>query len=218
VASTVARYQMASAAASAQTVAAFAGDTSPLTAPGAFAGVSSQGFPITEPIVATIDRFEPAPLEPLPDNWWGDAEKFMASVEQLIVSEIQDAGRTASQVEMVTRPEWQNYVRMLNPPSCARCAILAGRIYRDLDAFDRHPGCDCVMVPVQDWQAAHDRAYSPRPTRRSRRARSADCPRPTQQGHHGRRRHHDRSSTPDRASPAPAAALPASRPTCSATA
>ena len=157
VATMVARYQMASATASTQTMAAFAGDTSPLTAPTAFAGVSSRGFPITEPIVATIDRFEPAPLEPLPDNWWGDAEKFMASVEQLIVSEIQDAGRTASQVEMVTRPEWQNYVRMLNPPSCARCAILAGRVYRDLDAFDRHPGCDCVMVPVQDWQAAHDR-------------------------------------------------------------
>jgi hypothetical protein len=45
---------------------------------------------------------------------------------------------------------------MLNPPSCARCVILAGRIYRDLDAFDRHPLCDCVMVPVENWQAAHD--------------------------------------------------------------
>jgi hypothetical protein len=37
-----------------------------------------------------------------------------------------------------------------------RCAILAGRIYRDLDAFQRHPGCDCVMVPVESWQSAHD--------------------------------------------------------------
>jgi hypothetical protein len=42
------------------------------------------------------------------------------------------------------------------PPSCARCAILAGRIYRDLDAFQRHPLCDCVMVPVETWQDAHD--------------------------------------------------------------
>ena len=156
VSTTVARYQMASATASAQSVAAFADDKAPLTVPAAFAGVSSYGFPISEPIIATIDRFEPAPLEPLPDAWWDDAAKFMASVEQLIASEIQDAGRTASQVEFVARPDWQNYVRMLNPPSCARCAILAGRIYRDLDHFDRHPLCDCVMIPVQNWEAAHD--------------------------------------------------------------
>jgi hypothetical protein len=80
----------------------------------------------------------------------------MADLEQLLLSEIADAGRTASQVEIVGRPDWTNYVRMLNPPSCARCVILAGRIYRDLDAFDRHPLCDCVMVPVENWQAAHD--------------------------------------------------------------
>ncbi len=82
-----------------------------------------------------------------------------AAVEQLIQSEVQDAGRTASQVEFVTRPDWTNYVRMLNPPSCPRCAGLAGRIYRDLDAFARHPGCDCVMVPVDSWQEAHDAGY-----------------------------------------------------------
>jgi hypothetical protein len=80
----------------------------------------------------------------------------MADLEQLLTSEVADAGRSASQVEFVARPEWTNYVRMLTPPSCARCAILAGRIYRDLDAFQRHPGCDCVMVPVESWQSAHD--------------------------------------------------------------
>lgn len=156
---TVAAYQFASASVSSQSVAAMAESPTPLTVPTAFAGVSSYGFPISEPIIATIDRFVPAPLEALPANWWGDALDFMASVEQLIQSEIQDAGRTASQVEFVTRPDWTNYVRMLNPPSCARCAILAGRIYRDLEAFQRHPGCDCVMVPVDSWESAHDEGY-----------------------------------------------------------
>lgn len=156
VASTVSTYQLASAMASANTVAGFAGDQGRLTTAQAFAGVSSLGFPISEPIVATIDRFVPAPLEPLPAAWWDDASAFMAEVEQLVLTEVQDAGRSASQVEFVARPDWQNYVRMLNPPSCARCAVLAGRIYRDLDAFDRHPRCDCVMIPVQNWQAAHD--------------------------------------------------------------
>ena len=157
VAQTVATYQLASATASAQSVSLFAESPTPLTVPTAFAGVSSAGFPIIEPIVATIDRFVPAPAEAVPDNWWAEAQEFMASVEQLIVSEIQDAGRSASQVEFVARPDWTNYVRMLNPPSCTRCAVLAGRIYRDLEEFQRHPLCDCVMVPVTDWQDAHDK-------------------------------------------------------------
>lgn len=160
VVNTVAAYQYASATASAATVARWAGSDGALTIPEVFAGVSSYGFPLSEPIVATIDQYVPAPVEPLPAIWWDDARSFMAAVEQLIASEIADAGRTASQVEFVTRPDWQNYVRMLNPPSCPRCAILAGRIYRDLDAFQRHPGCDCVMVPVQNWEAAHDEGYA----------------------------------------------------------
>lgn len=158
VVSTVAAYQYASAVASTAAVAqmAKAPNPNPLTIARAFMGVSSMGFPVSEPIVATIDRFVPAPLEPLPDAWWDDASEFMGAIEQLIASEVADAGRTASQVEFVARPNWTNYVRMLNPPSCGRCAVLTGRIYRDLDAFARHPGCDCVMVPVTSWQAAHD--------------------------------------------------------------
>lgn len=156
VVATVSAYQYASATASSQAVAGMADSTVPLTDAAAFAGVSSHGFPLYEPIVATIDRFVPAPAEALPANWWRETEAFMGALEQLIASEVQDAGRSASQVEFVDRPEWTNYVRMLTPPSCARCAILAGRIYRDLDAFQRHPNCDCVMVPVESWQAAHD--------------------------------------------------------------
>jgi hypothetical protein len=156
VASTVATYQYASATASSQSIAAMAGEQAALTNAAAFAGVSSRGFPIVEPIIATIDKVTEAPVEALPANWWTDAQEFMAQIEQLIWTEVQDAGRSASQTEFVARPDWQNYVRMLTPPSCARCAILAGRIYKDLDAFDRHPLCDCVMIPVQNWQEAHD--------------------------------------------------------------
>lgn len=155
----VAAYQLASAQAGSEHVAGFAGAPEALTAAGAFAGVSSYGFPISEPIIATIDRFVPAPVAPVPDNWWGKSLSFLDSVEQLIASEVLDAGRTASQVEFGTRPDWTNYVRMLVGTSCPRCAILAGRIYRDLKAFDRHPQDDCIMVPVDSWQDAHDAGY-----------------------------------------------------------
>jgi hypothetical protein len=156
VVNTVSAYQYASAAASVAAIASMADSPTPLVNPRAFMGVSSRGYPISEPLIATIDRFIPAPAEPLPVIWWDEAAAFMASVEQLIASEVADAGRSASQVEFVARPLWTNYVRLLSPPSCGRCAILAGRIYRDIEAFQRHPGCDCVMVPVTDWQDAHD--------------------------------------------------------------
>lgn len=160
VAATVGAYQLAAATASTRSIASMA-DTNPdpVTVARAFAEVSSKGFPILEPIIATIDARAPAPPEALPDAWWDDAAEFMGDVERLIAAEVADAARSASQVEFVARPDWQNYVRVLNPPSCDRCAILAGRIYRDLDAFQRHPGCDCVMVPVQDWEQAHDEGY-----------------------------------------------------------
>lgn len=154
---TISAYQLASATASTMAIAGMAeSGREPLVIASAFAGVSSLGFPISEPLVATIDQHIPAPAEPMPSTWWTDANEFMASVELLIAAEIADAGRSAAQAEIVSRPDWTNYVRMLNPPSCPRCAILAGRIYRDLEGFRRHPNCDCVHVPVASWQSAHD--------------------------------------------------------------
>lgn len=152
---TLASYQLASATASVRTMAALSGD-SPQVNPQLFAGVSGSGFPISEPLVAAIDYRIPAPVEPLPQAWWDDAAAFMADIERLIEAEVQDAGRSAFQAELVAGPDWQNYVRVLVPPSCKRCAILAGRIYRDLEGFERHPNCDCVHWPVQDWEEAHE--------------------------------------------------------------
>lgn len=67
--------------------------------------------------------------------------------ERLIAGLVQDAGRAAEQVAIAARPRI-GYVRYLNPPSCSRCAILAGRVYRYSEGFLRHPGCDCIHVPT----------------------------------------------------------------------
>lgn len=40
------------------------------------------------------------------------------------------------------------WVRLLTPPSCSRCAILAGRFYKWNDGFYRHPMCDCRHIPA----------------------------------------------------------------------
>lgn len=63
-----------------------------------------------------------------------------------VMTQVADAGRGATSVGIAVRPG-TGYVRMLNPPSCSRCAVLAGRWYRYSAGFDRHPRCDCVHVP-----------------------------------------------------------------------
>ena len=67
--------------------------------------------------------------------------------ERLVAGLVTDAARAAEQVEVTVRPNI-GYVRYLNAPSCSRCAILAGRVYRYSEGFLRHPGCDCIHVPT----------------------------------------------------------------------
>ena len=77
---------------------------------------------------------------------------------RLVASLVQDAGRAAQLADVTTRPTVR-HVRHLNLPSCSRCAVLAGRIYRYSTGFKRHPGCDCVMIPTT--LAAPDLTYDP---------------------------------------------------------
>ncbi len=94
-------------------------------APAAFAGTAMDGRPL-------VSLFEQATS--------AGATALMAATQ------IQDSARAAAGVSIVTRPR-VGYVRMLNPPSCSRCVILAGRFYRWSGGFRRHPGCDCRHIP-----------------------------------------------------------------------
>jgi len=75
---------------------------------------------------------------------------FLSMVTQTTIA---DAGRAAAGVDTATRRN-VGYVRMLNPPSCSRCSILAGRFYRWNAGFNRHPKCDCVHVQTTAVAAA----------------------------------------------------------------
>ncbi len=65
-------------------------------------------------------------------------------------TQVADAGRAAEQVAMAAEPAVTGWVRMLVPPACGRCAVLAGRFYRWNSGFLRHPRCDCRTVPAVD--------------------------------------------------------------------
>lgn len=67
-----------------------------------------------------------------------------------LVAQLQaaDAARQALGILTTSRKNLGGHVRVLNPPSCPRCAILGGRFYRWSQGFQRHPQCDCSMAPV----------------------------------------------------------------------
>lgn len=61
-------------------------------------------------------------------------------------TQVADAARGAAGVDIASRPG-VGYVRFLNPPSCSRCSILAGKYFAWNTGFSRHPRCDCIHVP-----------------------------------------------------------------------
>lgn len=146
---TLATYQLASAMNGAAAMAAEAGrDT--LSVPAAFAGTTQLGWPIETPIETILDRLRREAEEEVQRL----TEVMFASLDLFVQAEIIAAGADAASVEIAAGNEWTNYVRVLDLPSCDRCVILAGRIYRDLDGFARHPRCDCQHWPVESWAEA----------------------------------------------------------------
>lgn len=83
------------------------------------------------------------------DGWATTAAMRAAGSQltMLITTAVADAGRAAASVGIAARPR-TGYVRMLNPPSCSRCMILAGKFFRWNQGFQRHPRCDCIHVPT----------------------------------------------------------------------
>ena len=73
-----------------------------------------------------------------------------SSLGLMVATAVQDAGRAAVSSAMVARPKVTGYVRMLNPPSCSRCAVLAGKHYKWNAGFERHPRCDCRHIPASE--------------------------------------------------------------------
>jgi len=107
----------------------------------AFSGWTSDGAPLESllytPTVTVKDRMTTA----------GGLDSAMFSgrsvLEQIVTTQLADAARSAASVDIATRPG-VGYTRFLNPPSCSRCVVLAGKFFRWNAGFRRHPRCDCV--------------------------------------------------------------------------
>lgn len=116
-----------------------------LVDPEAFAGLTADGRNLD-----TLLRTPAITARTLIADGMEPAQALAAGGRQLsmmVLTEIADAGRGAAGVQIAARPR-VGYVRMLNPPSCSRCVVLAGRFYRWNQGFLRHPRCDCKHVPT----------------------------------------------------------------------
>lgn len=126
-----------------------------LTDPRAFAGYASDGRTLSGLLYSpatTAKSAIAAGAEPV-----AALKSGRAALDRILSTVVSDAGRQAAGADVVQRTG-VGYVRMLNPPSCSRCAILAGRFYRWNAGFQRHPSCDCVHVASMagSTQAARD--------------------------------------------------------------
>ncbi|XTZ17054.1 hypothetical protein ACQSSU_06655 [Micromonospora echinospora] len=72
------------------------------------------------------------------------------ALDTIMRSQVADAGRVADGVALAVRPQLTGYVRMVVGGTCARCLILAGRVYRWNAGFLRHPRCDCRHIPATE--------------------------------------------------------------------
>lgn len=105
--------------------------------PATFAGVAADGRPLDSLLsipaeaVSVAIAAGMAPAQALASQG--------SRLAMLAETTVQDTGRSATAAGIAVRPRVGGYVRMLVPPSCSRCVILAGRWYRYSAGFARHP-------------------------------------------------------------------------------
>ena len=119
--------------------------------PSSLAGVSSRGASLGAALYSAIPHTKDLIAGGMPERV--ALARGREVLQMSAATQVADAGRTAAGLDTFARPK-VGYVRMLNPPSCSRCSVLAGRFYRSNEGFRRHPRCDCVHVPTTRTEAA----------------------------------------------------------------
>lgn len=72
-------------------------------------------------------------------------------LDRIVATQVADAARVPTAVAQVNDRAVRGYVRMVTPPACSRCVVLAGRWYATNTGFLRHPQCDCTMIPAAEY-------------------------------------------------------------------
>lgn len=113
---------------------------------GAARDAAEEELRLAEQAVEDLERADLGTEEGMARLALSDAERWLLGAAATAVIDIARAAESAG----TTARDVGGYVRMLNPPSCSRCAVLAGAFYRWNDGFERHPGCDCRHIPATE--------------------------------------------------------------------
>lgn len=124
-----------------------------------FAGVASDGRPLETLLYGAVTTAKTAigqgvarPQALAKGGQW---------LDMVVATQVADAERAATGVEIAVRPQVTGWVRMVNVPSCSRCVVLAGKFFKWNRGFERHPGCDCRHIPAIE-AVADDLQLDPR--------------------------------------------------------
>ncbi len=128
--------------------------------PRAFAGTSADDRPLVD-VLSYATRRAWTMLDAGADYATANTSAT-ATLTRIVANETTQAGINAERVGMVAQPHATGYVRFLSPPSCGRCAVLAGKWFEWNTGFARHPGCDCKHVPAADAAGVTDVRVNPR--------------------------------------------------------
>lgn len=114
--------------------------------PAALSGVASDGRPLEslleQPVITVLSYLATGRAV-------GDAlAAGLAMLEMIVGTQVHDAARVADLVGITARPGVA-YTRVVTLPACDRCIILAGQTYPYSEGFERHPRCDCSILPVR---------------------------------------------------------------------
>lgn len=134
----------------------FTGNEDAMVEPTSLAGVDGTGrdvlglaYAAALPLAAGLDA--DAPPEHINQLWVAAGRVLQLAAHTALL----DTSRVAKGVQITGRDR-AGWVRMVRPPCCARCAILAGKIGGATVGFQRHPRCDCDAVPVHDYENRAD--------------------------------------------------------------
>jgi len=123
--------------------------------PAGFVGSTGDGRPVetllAHAVVEAGQAYNAAPpTMPQPEQAaqaLETAEQFLDRIVHEIVAETARAAESAATAQR----EWvEGWVRMVNPPACSRCILLAGKFYLWNEGFERHPMCDCTHIPASE--------------------------------------------------------------------
>ncbi|MGA4989879.1 hypothetical protein [Nonomuraea bangladeshensis] len=114
--------------------------------PEAFSGAASDGQPLESLLYQPVIALKRLLADGVPMD--EAMRRATAHMTMIAATQAADAGRGAVETGMAGQRQWVMYVRVVNLPACSRCIILAGRAYSHSTGFQRHPNCDCSMMPV----------------------------------------------------------------------